>query len=141
MRQTPEPFDITIVARTGYAEGSGEGPDGMLAICWSIGNRYRAQKWYSGETLADCCLFPLAYSSWNVHDPNRRRLAQVSDNDRVFQVALACAQAGILQRGTDPTGGATHYHDVSITPPDWAKAPGAEMTKQIGRLKFYKGIK
>lgn len=134
------PLDISrfIATLTVWMEARGEGEAGMTAVAWAIANRHAAGKWYSGKTLAECCLMKFAFSCWNATDPNRIAMAHMVGDEQIFADIdgyLADAVSGL---GDDPTFGATHYIDRSIKPPEWAKM--AIQTATIGRLTFYRNV-
>lgn len=133
--------DIFIVGVTCYCEASNQGQDGIRAVAHSISNRHKAGKWFSGTTVAACCLLPYAYSSWNTKDPNRLRAMSTSPLDQVMAMCLDEAKLAVTGDTFDPTDGATHYYADGMEEPDWAKPEtGAVFTVQIGQHRFYKGV-
>lgn len=133
--------DIFIVGVTCYCEASDQHVEGIRAVAHSIVNRHQAGKWFSGTTLAACCVFPYAFSSWNTKDPNRLRAMGTSPQDQVMGLCLDEAKMAIAGEIPDPTDGATHYFDSSMAPPTWADpSTGSIKTCTIGRLNFYKGV-
>lgn len=127
-----------IAALTVWMEARGEGEDGMIAVAWALANRHAAGKWFSGKTLAETCLMKFAFSCWNTLDPNRLAMSRMVGDEQIFvdiDGYLGDAVSGI---GEDPTFGATHYIDKSISPPPWATQ--ATKTVTIGRLTFYKNV-
>jgi hypothetical protein len=131
-------YDIEIGARTVFAEARGEGQEGMRAVAWAIVNRHDSGKWYSGESLAECCLMPFQFSCWNTNDPNRIAAARIADNDPLLALCRGYIQSAMLNAGDDPTHGATHYVAETIPLPEWAK--NAMQTAHIGRHIFFKGV-
>ncbi len=128
----------TFAVLTVWMEARGEGEAGMRAVSHAIVNRHRADRWYSGQTLAECCLLPIMFSCWNAHDKNRLAMSRLRGDEQILQEIdgyLADALAG----EDDPTQGATHYIDCSIQPPPWAQQ--ATKTVTIGRLTFYTNVK
>lgn len=123
---------------TVWMEARGEGEVGMIAVAWAIANRHAAGKWYSGKTLAECCLMSFAFSCWNAKDPNRIALARMKGDEQIFVDIDGYLGDAVSGLGDDPTYGATHYIDSSIEPPEWAKL--AFRTVTIGRLTFYKNV-
>ncbi len=81
------------------------------------------------------------FSCWNEGDPNRAKIEAVGQgtdkNNRNFQSCLRIARRALAGTLKDPTGGATHYHEKSATPP-WARdrKPSAE----IGNHRFYNDV-
>lgn len=131
-------IDKEIAVATVFMESSNQGPLGRRAVLHSIFNRLHssvAPRY--GRSLADVCLRPEQYSSWNTSDPNRRRLALITDDDPVWLDCLA-AYGEITKGADDPTFGATHYYDLSIQPPYWTER--ATFTVQIDRLRFFSNV-
>ena len=131
-------FDIEIAARTVWAEARGEGELGMRAVAWAIVNRHDVGKWFSGETLAECCLMKYQFSCWLAHDPNYTLIARLPDDDRTLDECRGFIQAAMLAAGDDPTEGATHYANLDVCSPAWAA--NATVTVKIGHHKFFKGV-
>lgn len=135
--------DVLFVGTTAFCEASGEGPEGIRAVVWSIINRHRAGRWYSAATLAACCVVASAYSSWNTGDANRRRALETPLANGVMALCLDEARAAIAGETADPTDGATHYfapRSVATTPA-WALASsGAVQTAQIGNHVFFRNV-
>jgi spore germination cell wall hydrolase CwlJ-like protein len=92
-----------------------------------------------GKTIAAICLKRHWYSEWNadgVNNVNLERVAVMADSDPVW---LGCQAAyDEAAGGADPTGGATHFYDVSIPIPYWADR--ATFTIQIESVRFYKDV-
>lgn len=127
-----------IAVLTVWCESRGEGEAGMQAVSHAIANRHHAGKWYSGKTLAECCLIPLAFSCWNAHDPNRIAMSRLTGDEPILADIDGYLADALNGFSDDPTYGATHYHDTSIKPPPWALA--AVRTATIGRLTFYSHV-
>lgn len=135
--------DLLFVATTAFCEASGEGTEGIRAVVWSIVNRHRAGKWFSGKTLAGCCIIASQYSSWNTGDPNRRRALETPLSDVVMSLCVKETQDAIDGTTQDPTGGATHYYaPASVTSvPAWAlPEAGAVQTAKIGNHVFFRNV-
>lgn len=141
--------DIFIVGVTCYCEASDQGQDGVRAVAHAIVNRHKAGKWFSGSTLAACCVLPFAFSSWNTKDPNRTRAMGTSPQDAVMAMCLQEAAAAINGDTIDPTDGATHYYADGTQKPSWVSgkndkgeqvAPPAIFIKQIGKHLFFKDV-
>lgn len=127
-----------IAALTVWMEARGEGEAGMIAVAWALVNRHRAGKWFSGRTLAECCLKPYAFSCWNTPDPNRIAMARMVGDEPIFAEIDGYLADALNGLGIDPTRGATHYFDRSIKPPEWALQ--GIRTATIGRLSFYRNV-
>lgn len=149
MTAAPSAWDIEIAARTVWDEARGEGDDGMVAVASAIINRFRAGKWFSGKTLAECCLMPGAFSCWNTGDPNLPQGLHVPESDDLLDFCREAVRGAIEDRGPDPTNGATHYYAVGTPEPAWVSgiragvrvAPAAVYCVRAGRHLFYKDVK
>lgn len=139
MRDVLSNFDVEILARTIWAEARGNPPADDLPVCFSVINRFRARRWYSGDTVAETCLIAYQYSSWNTNDPNRRKLAALPFEDAKLEEYRRMVQDAWAGRLADPTNGATHYYADTIheTPP-WVKE--ATLCGQFGHHRFYKDV-
>ena len=129
-----------ILARTIFGEARGESEEGRQAVASVILNRVRmanrgGRKHWWGNNIEEVCRKPWQFSCWNPGDPNRAKIEAVTSRNKVFANCLVIANEAVAGRLTDPTGGATHYHEASINPP-WAKI--LERTVVIGRHLFYK---
>ena len=130
-----------VFARTIWGEARGEGQTGMTAVACVVMNRVniaRAQPngdYWWGNSILRVCQKPLQFSCWNPNDPNLLQLQSVTTENAEF--ALATRIAGWAATGSlaDPTGGATHYHALSVIP-SWAS--GHTPTAIIGHHVFYK---
>ena len=131
-------FDKDIMARTAMGEARGEGEIAMHAVMWTGMNRYTLKRWFSGATIAGTFLKRMQYDCWTPEDVNYAYIVNITDNIMLFANALRWADMVLQGMIVDPTLGATHYHDSSITPPFWAQK--ATLTAQIGRLTFYKDV-
>lgn len=134
-----QPADVAavdILARTIWGEARGEGAEGMAAVAAVIVNRARRGGWW-GNSIRAVCLKPWQFSCWNPTDPNRVKLLTVGTEDAAFRVALEIARQAVAGTLPDPTGGATHYHNATVSP-TWAK--GAQVSAQIGGHVFYRGV-
>ncbi len=139
-------FDIEIAARTVYGEARGEARITQLGVAWTIMNRYRAGKWYSGQTLAECCAMHAAgnkygqFSCWNSFDPNYVEMFRVDESDPILMQCRGCVAETIhgLPQDDDPTFGATHYANLNICNPGWIA--NATKTATIGKLTFFKNV-
>ncbi len=126
------------LARTLWGEARGEGVKGMEAVASVILNRASAGRF--GDGVSGVCLAPLQFSCWNANDPNRPKLAALTEaaGDAAFRAALDVAGRALGGALADPTGGALHYHAASIAPPKWARS--FESRLRIGDHLFYTGI-
>jgi len=133
--------DHEILARTIYGEARGELVRGKEAVAAVIMNRVRRAiergGYWWGTTLQEVCLRPWQFSCWNENDPNRAKIEAVGRDNRNFQSCLRIARRALAGTLKDPTGGATHYHVKSTTPP-WAR--DHTPTADIGNHRFYNTI-
>lgn len=132
---TRNAWDWHILARTVFGEARGEGYLGQVGVAWVAKNRAVRGGWF-GTSIADVCLKPQQFSCWNDNDPNKAAISKAQIQDHGFLRALGIAALVIAGDIQDPTGGADHYHAVSIPPPSWTR----RMTKtvQLGQHIFYK---
>jgi spore germination cell wall hydrolase CwlJ-like protein len=128
-------FSSEIAVRTIWMEARGDGEAAMRAVAHVLVNRLKTRRW--GSTLAQVCLAPLQFSSWNTSDPNRRAMAALDDDDSLLnEIRIYLADA--LSGEPDPTNGSTHYYATTIAAPNWIQ--GAKLQAQIGRQLFYSGV-
>lgn len=125
-------YEYILVAICCWREARGESLDAKIAQIWSVKNRVLKPGWW-GKDWVTVILQPFQYSSFNMQDVNATKWPSTSDHS---WIDCLTAVNRVQNGAPDPTDGATHYHDTSISPPSWA----AEMkqTAQIGRLIFYK---
>jgi spore germination cell wall hydrolase CwlJ-like protein len=128
-------FGEGFTVRTLYGEARGEPDIGRRAVAHVILNRLADGRW--GQTLAAVCDAWEQFSCWNPHDPNRKRLLAMADDDPAlvpFAAVFAAAQAE-----PDFTNGAMWYYAESIpAAPDWAAA--ALPCGGFGTQLFFKGV-
>lgn len=129
--------DIDNLARTVWGEARGDGREGMQAVANVVMNRVRAGKWFSG-TVSAVVRMPWQFSIWNAGDPNRAKIEAANENTPGFLDAVEISARAMRGDLPDITNGATHYHAVTIQPPDWTQ--GATETARIGGHVFYKGV-
>lgn len=129
--------DIDILARTIHGEARGEPLEGKIAVANVVMNRLKANKWFSGKTIAETCLLKSQFSCWLRGDPNRKIIDDVTLDDINFQDAMYVALGVVKGYLKDNTRGSSHYCVDTITP-DWAEdqIPVAH----IGKHKFYRDI-
>lgn len=132
-----------VLARTIWGEARGEGRRGMQAVANVIMNRFRRPRWWSrnkgdgipDDTVAAVCFDPWQFSCWNMDDPNRKKMIEVSVYNAEFRLAYQIAGEALENNLPDLTGGADHYHTISISP-KWAK--GATPTAFVEKHVFYR---
>lgn len=130
-------YDKVIAVITIAAEASGESHSVRQGVCASFFNRLALGRY--GTSIAAICTERNQYSCWNGDVVNRNNLLRVMKMPEGDAVLLDCAVAyDEVAAGADPTEGGTHYYDVSIPEPSWAR--DATFTMQLGKLRFYKGV-
>lgn len=121
--------DVEILACVVAGEARGEGEWGMRAVAEVIRNR-------GGSSFVRTVQKPYQFSCLNGTTPEK--LAARVKSDRNWPLALKIA--GILlhrpQDLGDTTGGANHYHEISIKRPKWADPK--KQTVKIGNHIFYR---
>lgn len=129
----PSLLDVCLSSLTVYREARGEPYPGQLGVAWVIRNRAALAGWM-GKTPSAVCTKKWQFSSMT--DPHDPQLATWPADDAVWDVCVQAVQEAFAGTGDDPTGGATHYHDISIALPQaWGDA---QFLTQIGRLRFYR---
>lgn len=125
--------DVAFLALCLWREARGETHECKVALAWSIMNRVAAKQW--GNTIMSVIFQRLQYSSLTYKgDPQLVLWPQ--DSDASWQTCLKVADETLEGLNINPIDGADSYHDISISPPDWAKK--SVFVKQLGRIKFYK---
>lgn len=139
--------DIETLARTLYGEARGENRQGKIAVACIVLNRIKRKKmcgWrdingYKVATIAATCLKPWQFSCWNKNDPNRKKIINVTLDDKKFAECYEIAQAACDDLLEDITKGATHYYNPkACTQPSWAK--GKAPCVVIGHHLFFNNI-
>ena len=125
--------DIDVMARTVFGEARGESYQGKVAVAHVILNRVAKGGWW-GKTPIEVCTAPRQFSCWNDGDPNRARMMKADLSDKAYQESLRAVLDAIS--GQDPTGGACHYHALSVAP-KWAEG---KQGHTIGNHLFFRGI-
>ncbi len=113
--------------------------EARIAIGWVIRNRVASSKW--SNTYWEVITTPSHFSSFNIDDDNRPFVEDpLHKNNAIDKKAWehTYAIAGKIIKGeiTDPTKGANHYYDDSISAPGWAK--GQKPTLTINYINQYK---
>lgn len=136
--------DLDAIAKTVYAEASGEGEDGMRAVAHVIKNRVLDPRWPG--TVTGVCFQPWQFSVWNpdtvgtVPDANYYRIKRLNRNDPLYVQCLDICKKVLNGGDNDLTQGADHYHTAAITNQvpwrDDLLTQGYK-TKRIGQHIFY----
>jgi RHS repeat-associated protein len=143
--------DKDFLARTIYGEARGENEQTKEAVGWTIRNRADEKD----RSIEEVVTQPYQYSAWSPSDPN---YAAVTDPEKhssgnpidrqAWEDSLRIAE-NILNapKANDPTQGATHYYDDSISAPSWtdpAVEPSVKEVKIDGvseHMHFYNGVR
>lgn len=128
--------DCELLALCLMGESRGEPNIGKLAVAHVILNRAAKPGWW-GIDVRSVILKPYQFSCFNKMDPNFGQMPHWLESPDDYQgmpECIAIAELAINGFTTDPTGGATHYHEQSITP-DWVGE--LRFICQIGRHRFY----
>ena len=131
--------NVVLMALTIWREARGESFDARTGVAFVIRNRVQKPCWW-GKTWLQVCFRRWQFSGVTATgDPNLIKWPR-EDNIADWKSWEDCYLiADKVYRGnlSDPTCGATHYHDTSI---DLPAAWGGNMqaTTSIGRLRFYK---
>lgn len=138
--------DLNVLAQTIWGEARQEGTKGMIAVGNVIKNRAEANKKMFGQGIRGVALKPKQFSCWNEGDPNREKLKDILQYDKL--VSLRKSPTGepfnewfqkfkntgeyleyksylkakeianqILDGSLpDPTKGAVYYHTLDVKP-------------------------
>lgn len=131
--------DQDIMARTMWGEARGEGVDGLTAVACVVINRMavaiKCNGYWWGSSIADICLKPFQFSTWNHNDPNYEKVIKVDDQDLIFRNCQALSKQFLESGVVDITHGATHYKTSAVSP-GWAHT--SDVTTVIGHQTFYR---
>lgn len=118
--------DEIILARAlfGEARNTLVPDEARIAIGWVIKNRVESPRW--PDTYLEIITAPSQFSSFNIGDGNRPFVEDpLHTNNAIDKKAWehTCDIARKIIKGEiiDPTQGANHYYDDSISTPNWAK--------------------
>ena len=123
-----------ILARTLEAEAGNQGALGMMSVGSVIMNRLKNPAY--GSDIHSVILQPGQFSVWNkttghAGGKQGRDMLSVKPSESAFSVADQLLD----QNYNDPTGGATHFYNPSISNPSWGKTAGGKW-KTIGDHVF-----
>lgn len=120
--------DRDLLARTLMAEAGNQGLGGMLAAGSVIMNRVKTPGY--GDGVRGVILKPGQFSAWNsltgyAGGEQGQNMAAIRPSADAYNAA------DLLLSGNyqDPTGGATHYYNPSISQPKWGLGAGGEWTR------------
>ena len=132
-----EMSEMEILARTIEAEAATENYTGKIGVGATIANRAASGKY--GDGIKGVILKKGQFSPWNSYTgyakgEQGKDMLNLKPSDDSYKAAAAII-AGDYQ---DPTGGATHYVNESISKPDWLDKMKNQKrgTKKIGRHLF-----
>ncbi len=126
-------WDLQVAARTLWGEVRGEPEEGQRAVAHVLWNRLRTGRW--GKNLALVCMKRKQFSCWNDDDPQRDRMAAITDDDVAIQKYVALLLA-TKHAADDPVEGALFYFSDSMKdPPSWAAS--MKFVRKIGHHAFY----
>ena len=133
MADPKEICDTFYLALTIYREARGEPLAAKIGVAWTVLNRVAHPTWW-GNSIDAVVSKRYQYSS--LTDPADKQLTKWPVlTDVAWQNCLQCAIECLNGTLADPTSGATHYYDDSITAPYWVT--GAKYCGKLGRLNFY----
>jgi hypothetical protein len=120
--------DRELLARTLQAEAGNQGAAGMLAAGSVIMNRTKTQGY--GDGLQGVIMKPGQFSVWNgvtgyAGGEQGQDMAAMTPSGSAY----AAADTLIGGQYNDPTGGATHYYNPSISQPNWGIDNGGNWTR------------
>jgi hypothetical protein len=120
--------DRELLARTLQAEAGNQGRSGMLAAGSVIMNRTQTSGY--GDGVRGVIMKPGQFSAWNSvtgyagGEQGQDMAAMTPSGD-----AYSAADALIGGQYSDPTGGATHYYNPSISQPSWGIGNGGDWAR------------
>ncbi|MCL6542061.1 MAG: cell wall hydrolase [Roseiflexus sp.] len=142
------PVDL-LLAITAYGEAASEGGEGMMAVLNVIRNRTKDPSKFADKTILKLTnsiyhaviLKPYQFSMYNLGNPAREIAEDLAVNfnsriqtNKTLQTAYQLSLMLLYGQLEDNTGGATHYHSISVRP-EWASE--VSFIGQIGRHLFY----
>lgn len=125
--------DWELLARTLQAEAGNQGPEGMIAVGSVIMNRAGGDP----RKIRDVILKRGQFSAWNsLTGYAGGEQGQDMENMQPSEMAFTVAANLINNKYTDPTGGATHYYNPTISSPAWGQSKAGGDWQQIGDHLF-----
>lgn len=156
--------NLSVLAQTIWGEARQEGTKGMIAVGNVIKNRAEANKKMFGQGIKGVALKPKQFSCWNEGDPNREKLKDILQYDKLVSMrksptgepfnewfqkfkntgeyleyksyikAKEIAQQILSGSVPDPTKGAVYYHTLDVKPIWRTKL---DQVAQYGNHVFY----
>lgn len=122
--------EAEIAARTVYWEARGEPMAGKVAVAHVIKSRVLQPSWW-GTDVASVCLKRANFAC------TTRECKVPPIDDPEFLDSRAAVLFAFMDVYPDDTEGATHFHKIDASSPNWASK--MTHTRDIGRHRFYKG--
>jgi N-acetylmuramoyl-L-alanine amidase len=127
--------DKDLLALCIMGEARGEPVIGKLAVAHVVLNRAAHPGWW-GHDVKSVLLKKYQFSCFLDSDPNRAHMGDwLKYTHPGMETCLTISELSLAGLTTDPTDGATHYHEQSVKP-EWASK--LTFVKQIGRHRFYR---
>ena len=131
--------ELFLLASTVALEAEGESYRGKLGVAYVIMNR--VSEW--NKSISDVVFDPYDFSVWNTRGGRQLDLDVIGDTP--WFDSEKAASSAYYKIEHDPTHGATHYLNVSLTKrirrdgalPSWVTS--LTQTVKIGRHTFFKG--
>lgn len=116
-----------------YREANNQPDEAIAGVGWVVWNRVNHPGWW-GRDIPSVILKHWQFSSFNWQDPNAQRYMSL---DSISKNVISIAFNVYWKITQDPTGGATFYHDASLSgpPAEWGQVV---FLKRLGDLFFYK---
>lgn len=132
-------FDKALTVITTYCEASSATPRERRCVVHTVFNRVMDGRF--GDSAAHVCLKRMQFSEWNGDNADNKNLLRAADAKDDDPIMADCTAAfdEVMAGAVDETQGATHYHDKTISPPDWTA--GATKTLETEKFFFYADVK
>jgi len=124
--------DDVLAIATIYQEARGEPYVGKVGVGEVIRER-TDRRFFSRGTVASTVLWPMQFSGWNQHDPNRTPSVLIDDQDPIVQECMKAWEEA--KAGSVTVNGAVLYCNPAEVSPGWALR--ARLVAEIGHHRFY----
>lgn len=129
-----------ILARAIFGEARGTSNEAKVAVAWVIRNRLEDPRQRWGNTYHDVILKEDQFSAFNQRDLNRDFVENplhtgTPGDKKAWLKCYEIAAQVISGEISDPTHGANHYYDGSISNPSWATQ--SSFKTKIGPFYFH----
>ena len=130
--------DAAWAVATIWMESRGEPQSGKVGVAEVIRDRVAQHYMCNGQSIAECVLRPLQFSSWSTHDNNRLLVGELDDADPVVQ-SCAAAWATALS-GSRVVNGALIYLNPAYADRNFVQHIRAtcDQTAEIGGHLFFR---